>query len=100
MKDLRVQEFLKDLVVGVAPPSDLAGSIIVKILHNSEGGDVEQVAQPRNKSLIFVISYLSFSHLCLYILHAFIIYILTCLMYLCFIDIHACVVLISCMLLY
>ena len=43
MRDLRVQEFLRELVVGVAAPSDLAGSIIVEILHNVEGGDVEQV---------------------------------------------------------
>ena len=35
--DLRVQEFLRKLVVGVAAPSDLAGSIIVEILHNVEG---------------------------------------------------------------
>ena len=36
--DLRVQEFLRELVVGVAAPSDL-----VKILHNFEVRDVEQV---------------------------------------------------------
>ena len=29
-KDLRVQEFLWELVIGVAAPSDLAGSFIVK----------------------------------------------------------------------
>ena len=39
--DLWVQEFLRELVVGVAAPSDLAGSILVKILHSVEGGDVE-----------------------------------------------------------
>ena len=43
VRDLRVLEFLKELVVGVAAPSDLAGSILVKILHSVEGGDVEQV---------------------------------------------------------
>ena len=43
VRDLRVQEFLRKLVVGVAVPSDLAGSIIVEILHSGEGGDVEQV---------------------------------------------------------
>ena len=37
---LRVQEFLRELVVGVVTPSDLARSIIVKILHSVEGGDV------------------------------------------------------------
>ena len=36
-------EFLRELVVGVAAPSDLAGSILVKILHSVEGGDAEQV---------------------------------------------------------
>ena len=29
------------LVVGVAAPSDLVGSILVEILHSVEGGDVE-----------------------------------------------------------
>ena len=42
---LRVQEFLRDLVVGVAVRSDLVGSIIVEILHSREGVDVEQVAR-------------------------------------------------------
>ena len=45
VRDLWVQEFLKELVVGVAAPSDLAGSIIVKILYCGDGGDVEQVAR-------------------------------------------------------
>ena len=40
-RDLPVQEFLRELVAGVAVPSDHAGSIIVKILHSVEGGDVE-----------------------------------------------------------
>ena len=40
MRDLRVQELLRELVVGIAAPSDFAGSIIVKILHSGEGGDV------------------------------------------------------------
>ena len=43
MRDLRVQEFLRELVVGVATPSDLAGLIIVKILHSGEGGDIKHV---------------------------------------------------------
>ena len=40
---LKVQEFLRELVVGVAAPSDLVGSFIVEILHSGKGGDVEQV---------------------------------------------------------
>ena len=43
VRDLRVQEFLKELVVGVAAPSDIARSILVKILHSVEGGDEKQV---------------------------------------------------------
>ena len=43
MRDLQLQEFLRELIVGFATPSDLAGSIIVKIFHSGEGGDVEQV---------------------------------------------------------
>ena len=45
VRDLQVQEFLRELVVGVAAPSDLIGSFIVKILHCGEGRDVEQVAR-------------------------------------------------------
>jgi len=43
VRDLRVQEFLRELVVGVAALSELAGSILLKILHSGEGWDVEQV---------------------------------------------------------
>ena len=43
VRDLRVQEFLRELVVGIATPSDLAGLILVKILRSDEGGDVEKV---------------------------------------------------------
>ena len=43
VRDLRVQEFLRELIVCVAALGDLAGSIIVEILHSVEGGDVEQV---------------------------------------------------------
>jgi len=43
VRDLRVQEFLRELVVGVATLSDLAGSILVEILHSVEGGDIEQI---------------------------------------------------------
>ena len=84
---LRVQEFLRELVVGVMTPSDLGRSIRVKILHSGEGGGIEQVAQT-SKQISRICDCLSLSHLCLYILHAFIVYILTCLIYLCFIDIH------------
>ena len=37
------RELLRELL-GVVPPSDLARSILVKIFHCDEGGDVEQVA--------------------------------------------------------
>ena len=43
MRDLRFQEFLREIIVGVATPSDLAGLFLVKILHCSEGRDIEQV---------------------------------------------------------
>ena len=100
VRDLPVQEFLRELIVGVAAPSDLTGSILVEILHSVEGGDVEQVARTSKQishvydclslplSLVFI--YLA----CFYCSH------LTCLIYLCFIDIHAWVILMSCMLLY
>ena len=39
-----LREFLRELI-GVAISSDLAGSILVKILHCGEGGDVEQVTR-------------------------------------------------------
>ena len=72
MRDLRVQEFLRELIVGVAAPSDLAGSILIKILHCGEGGDVEQVARSSKQfSRIFDCSSLTHS-LVFYILHAFI----------------------------
>jgi len=45
VRDLRVQVFLRELVVGVVAPSDLARSIMVNILHCGEGGDVKQVAR-------------------------------------------------------
>ena len=69
---LRVQELLRELVVGVAAPSDLAGSILVEILHSVKGGDVEQgcssletvlsCLQLRSLSLSHVFIYLA----CLY----------------------------------
>ena len=75
MRDLRVQEFLWKLVVGVATPSDLVGSIIVKILHSVEGGDVEQVCSNFETNLP-CLRLLSLSLTLVYILHAFIAFIL------------------------
>ena len=54
MKDLQVQECLRELVVGVAAPSDLAGFIIVKILHSVEGGDIEQVCSNLETNLPYL----------------------------------------------
>jgi len=45
VRDLWVQEFLRELIVGVATPSDFAGSILVEILHGVKGGDIEQVVR-------------------------------------------------------
>jgi len=45
VRDLRVQEFLSELVVSVVTPSDIAGLIIVKILHCGKDGDEEQVTR-------------------------------------------------------
>ena len=45
VRDLRVQEFLTELVVGVAASSDLGRSILVEILHSVEGGDVSKGAR-------------------------------------------------------
>ena len=42
VRDLRVQESLRELVVGVTAPSDLGGSILVEIIHSVKGRDVEQ----------------------------------------------------------
>jgi len=41
VRDFQFQEFLRELTVGVAALSDLAGSILVKFLHRGEGEDVE-----------------------------------------------------------
>jgi len=70
VRDLRVQKFLRELVVGVAAPSDLTGSIIVEILHSGEGGNVEQVARI-SKQMSCVCDCLSLSFTCIYILHAY-----------------------------
>ena len=76
MRDLRVQEFLRELVVGVATPTDLAGSIIVKILYSGECWGIEKVARTSKQishacdclslplSLVFI--YLA----CFYYLHS------------------------------
>ena len=45
VRDLRVQEFLRELIVGVVAPGDLAGSTIVKIFHSGEEENVEQVSR-------------------------------------------------------
>ena len=84
---MRIQEFLRQLVVDVVAPSDLAGSILVKILLYGEDGDVEQVLEPRNKSPVFVIAYslsLVFIPYFSYCLHLYMLDIC-----LCFIDILA-----------
>ena len=85
MRDLRVQEFLRELVVGVAAPSDLAGSIIVEILHSGEGGDVKRVCSNLETNLPCLLLFISL--LLVYILHAYIVYIFICLTYLCLIVI-------------
>ena len=51
---------MRELVVGVATPSDLARSIIIEILHSGEGWDVEQVAQT-SKQISRVCDFLSLS---------------------------------------
>ena len=63
------------------------GIIIVKILHSVEGRDVEQVTS-NLRTILCVCDCSSLSHLCLYILHAYIIYLLTWLIYLCLINIY------------
>jgi len=45
VRNLCIQEFLMKLIVGVAVPSDLVGSILMEILHSVEGEDIEQVAR-------------------------------------------------------
>ena len=75
VRDLRVQEFLRELIVGVATPSDLARSILVKILHCDESGDVKQVVRI-SKQFSRVCDCSSLSHsLVFYIFHAYIVHI-------------------------
>ena len=69
-------------LVGVTAPSDPVGSILVKILHSVEGGDVEQVCS--NLEIILpCLRLLSLSLTCVYILHAHIAFIFICLIYTC-----------------
>jgi len=86
VRNLRVQEFLRELIVGVAAPSDLAGSILVKIFYCGEGEDVEQVARTSKQfSRVCDCSSLSLSlnSLVFNILHVFIILIFICLIFIC-----------------
>jgi len=66
VRDLQVQEFLRKLVVGVAAPSDLTGSILVEILHSVEGQDVEQVCSSFETILpcLWLLISLFLSYLC------------------------------------
>ena len=77
VRDLRVQEFLRELVVGVAAPSDLEGSIIVKSFIVVRRGCRASVLEPQNNSPIFVIAHLFLT--CLDILHVLIMLIFICL---------------------
>jgi len=87
VRDLWAQEFLRELIVGVAAPSNLTGSFLVKILHGGEGGNVEQVARPMKQiprvcdCLSLSIVFISYLHL---LLHLYMLDIP-----LCFIDIYA-----------
>ena len=81
VRNLRVQEFLRELIVGVAAPSDLEGSILVEIFYSVEGRDVEQVSS--NLKIILLYLRLLISLLCLYILHTYIVHIFICLIYAC-----------------
>jgi len=81
VRDLRVQEFLRELVVGVATPSDLTRSIIVEILHSGEGGDLEQVARI-SKQISRVYSS-PLNSLVFNILHVHIALIFICLIFIC-----------------
>ena len=72
VRDLRVQMFLRELVVGVAAPSDLAGSI-VEILHCGEGGGVSKWLELKIILPFYDCSSLS-QLTCVYILHAYFLY--------------------------
>ena len=80
---LGVQEFLRELVIGVAAPSDLAGSFLMEILHCAEGGSVEEVIQI-SKQISCICDCSSLSQLtCVFILLALIVYIIICLIFTC-----------------
>ena len=102
VRDLRLQEFLSELIVGVTAPNDLAWSIIVKILQCGEGEDVEQVARTSKQfSCICDCSSLSLNSLVFNTLHdsyCSFLYMLD--NYLCLIVIYAWDCLLSCMLLF
>ena len=66
VRDLRVQAFLRELVVGIAAPSDLARSILVETLHSVKGGDVSKGART-SKQFSRVCDCSSLTHLCLYL---------------------------------
>ena len=83
VRDLRVQEFLSEIVVGVMAPSDLAGSFLVKILYSIKGGAIEQgcsnfeIILPYLRLLISLSLSLVFVYLaCLYCLYLYMLYIL------------------------
>ena len=99
VRDLWVQKFLRELIVGVTTQSDLAGLILMEIFYCGEGGDVEQVAQT-SKQFSRACDCSSFSHsLVFYILNAYIIHIFICLIYTCALLIYLdCLV--FCMLLF
>ena len=69
-------------LVGVAALSDPMGSFLVEILHSVEGGDVEQECSKLETNLP-CLRLLSLSLTCVYILHAYFVFIITCLIYLC-----------------
>ena len=98
VRDLRVQKFLRELIVGVAAPSDLAR--FCRIDYSVEGGDMSKCART-SKQFSRICDCLSLS-LMFYILHAY--YICAHLLHvwycLCSIDIHAWDCLISWMLLF
>ena len=70
---MRVQEFLREIVVGVAALSDLAGSILVEILYSVDGGDVEQVCSNLETNLPYLrlLISLSLSLTCVLYLYAY-----------------------------
>jgi len=70
------------VLVCVAAPSDPVGSILAKIFHSVEGGDIEQGCS-NLKTNLPCLRLLSLSLTYFYILHAYIIFIFICLIYIC-----------------